>query len=413
MSFISTCYDSPEQVTLYKPWTVGTNAHTWINSLVQHFPPRLQIFDITCPRTDYGGALFDAIKDAVDISGRPWTIDVHKLSLKRMASGRDLVGVTSHFRNVRHLDLNLDCFDGERSTLFNGAFEGMNLELLSITMNFDPQLFWSESSRRSPEDHDPAGYDVDGEGPFRACATVAQRLSEEMRRSGACRNLVSLKLILADWHDGLKDQGIGTTYESFVRAVGNLHPPGDRRTIRSLNLVATCSKDSCQDHRCAYSLCADHDYIDDSGGPPTRRNPPIDAFAEYPNLTFLRLDECGTVPEMFRRLGCRELKELSVTIIEKDDLGELLDSLRLPELQRLEKLRMNFGQLPGIDVDEGLYDGKWHRGDVIEEGAMIEKECRDRGIDVVIDYPSESGEEEDEYSEDGEGDNEGQSEDEE
>lgn len=406
-------YNSEKQLAYYTPWTDGTNAQTWINSLFRYLPTSVQTFKLECvSSTNSGRALLDAIQEATDALGRPWTIKVHRLLLWGHRTDKDLVGLTSHFKGVRQLYFDLDGLDGERSTLFEGAFDGMILELLSISMCFEDvfthEAHMGRGNGEGSEDEEDPGGELEWERTMRACATVAQRFSAELQRAGACRKLVAFKLTLNEWHDGVREDE--TTSEHFVRAASSLHPLGDRLTVRNLDLTARCSKDSCQSHRVGHALSADLDRIDD--GPNFRREPPIDAFPRYPNLIVLRLGEFGPGPEMFRQLGCRQLRELYVTIIEEAEYNELLESLRLPELGQLRKLGVTFGQQPGIDVDRELYDGRWHRAEVKDSLQIVVEECRLRNISVDIEYPSESEEEEDEGEEDEEGGEEDANEDE-
>lgn len=392
-----TGYDlsSKEQLALYSPWTVGTNAQTWINSLLRYLPSSVQTFKVDCPSsTNYGKALFNAIQEATDASGRPWTIKVHRLILWGHRNDRDLVGLTSHFENVRQFYLALSGRDGRRSTFFEGAFNAMNLELLSITMDFEEISKYGEDEEVFEDDGDKDQW----ERTLRACSTVAQRFSAELQREKACRNLAAFKLTLSEWHDGVREDE--TTSEHFVRAVSSLHPLGDRLTVRNLDLIATCAKESCQPHRVGNALSADLDRVGNDR--PFRRKPPIDAFPRYPNLTVLRLGEFGPEPEMFRRLGCQQLRELYVTIIEDDEFGDLLESLKLPELGKLRKVGVSFGQKPYFDVDPDYYDGKWDRAEIETSAHMIEEECRKRGISINVEYPPESEDEDGEEEEEDE-----------
>jgi len=117
------------------------------------------------------------------------------------------------------------------------------------------------------------------------------------------------------------------------------------------------------------------------------------SFASYPGLRHFSLDGFGISADAFRQMRCLNLEHLEVILAwppwpgEDDEIYELVNSLALCELDKLQSLDVKFRDL-GLDTIE-LALG-WHWDETSAHWEAVEDGCAARGIRCTIDPPAQT-----------------------
>jgi hypothetical protein len=265
-----------------------------------------------------------------------FTLDITELDIQSPRGIRDVFTYFAFARNIGHLILTVSC----DVAAFKTPFPSMRLKSLVLQMYFDGGTF------------------------LRAMASAARDVTSALRP--ACTTLHSLTLELYGYDDSSEDTRI-----EAIKHVLSLNGP-------STSVLNLCCKPIYGQMTILQEL------VDDNAFPP------------FPMLLCLHLDGFGVSPDLFRQLGCVELRKLEVTVAETENpsardgvetMKDILDSIELNELANLEDLAIDFSSVEPYDEGRPLQrrEGRWV--DTEPAWTPLEKACAARNVICIIRHP--------------------------
>lgn len=332
-----------------------------IPRVLGRIPKNLHTFDISCPDNQLGCALYQSVRDA-KVDGAHWNCNVAKVAVSPRPDGRDVAPFFAHFHHITHLHLSLSDLDD--TLTFSSPITSLQLQSLAVDVYFLFQFQELESDGSPPPNGSPPP------DQFTASADRLRHILEPV-----CSNLQSMTLSFPN--------GSSHDISLYIEIFRKLHSIGSS-TVTTLILRVVNSDPGQTDSLFAEEVAK------------------ANAFALFPALRHLVLDEFGITLDAFGQMGCSELRTLDVVVMspESEDgwetMSDVLNTLALPELARLNKLGIKFAMFPHFYEGRDSFDNEWYGTEAT--WAPVQEACAARNIECIIEHPhwQELDEEEDE-----------------
>jgi hypothetical protein len=317
---------------------VAKEAQRSCTMVLRRLPVHLDVLLVNCDNRHW--APDDILYHSLQAACREHTltIDVTKLDIDSPPGICDIFTYFAFARNIVHLVLGVTCHD--RWNAFSTPMPSMQLESLVLHMQFA------------------------GGTAYRLMTVTAMAVTSVL--GPACTKLQSLSLNLY----GYDDSDENTRIETLNHVLSLCGP--------SVSVLNLCAKP-------AYEFIPIAQELADGN-----------AFPRFPMLLRLHLDEFNVSPDIFRGMGCFELRHLEVTVTETstpsardgvETMRDLLASVELNELGNLEDLVINFGRVETGEQDSPPQStvGPWIGTELAWK--PLEVACAARNIACVIQHP--------------------------
>lgn len=299
-------FNIPSDVKFTQEYDDG-HLYSSILNIVLKIPTHLKVYHMGLSRDTWGSQsplIYRCWARACNAAERIFQVNSLQIDYRPLAC--EILRIYGNVRGITSLRLRVSTLD--RPTTFTRSFVDMHLESLSIDID------WTDCTVLE------SAHQLGG-----TCLALADILRP------ACTSLQSLTLSF--WYRTREKPRVYTDVFRHLQALGH-------ETVTRLSLVNHQVKTTI-DPPFLGELAAE------SG-----------AISPSPNVHELVLREFGVSSAALRQLGCVELRELDVVVIEQGSGNgvashdALLESLKSTEMAKLKRLRIEFGDLGALDRED-------------------------------------------------------------
>ena len=318
-----------------------TYLYSSILNIIQKIPTHLQVYRMGLSRDTWGTQsplIYRCWARACNAAERIFQVNSLQIDYRPLAC--EILRIYGNVRGITELRLRVSTLD--RPTTFTRPFVDMHLKSLSIDIDWTDCMV-QESAHQLGS----------------TCLALADILRP------ACTNLQSLTLTF--WYRTREKPRVYTNVFRHLQALGH-------ETITRLSLINQQVKTT-----------IDPPFLDELA---TESG----AISRSPNIRELVLREFGVSSAALHQLGCVELRELDVVVIEQGlrngaaSRDALLEGLHLTQMAKLERLRVEFGDLGALDREDDWVGTE-------DAWAPLEEFCAAKGIACEIIHPPKHVEE--------------------